>query len=248
MIVAMMPFSTRSKLFHGALVLLVAAFFAITSPYGAVTYLSFPLRFVYWTVTVAAGWLTIGAALRLTGPNLPRTIGALVDSLAATLVVFGIIYFVQLLVVDVPVDRPFLGQLVVSIWVISAALAGLQLLLLQRAPATLDVPDEDTSAQLLAQLPFEYRESNIRALQADDHYVLVHTSVGKNLHYIRLRDAIALMGGIPGYRVHRSWWVTADAIRTVERKDGRWLLTLEDDLHVPVSKSGTSVLRDAKLI
>jgi|GEM_PF-308316 len=48
--------------------------------------------------------------------------------------------------------------------------------------------------------------SDLLALEMEDHYVRVHTALGSELILLRMRDAIAELGGIEGAQVHRSWW------------------------------------------
>jgi DNA-binding LytR/AlgR family response regulator len=82
------------------------------------------------------------------------------------------------------------------------------------------------------------------ALEMEDHYLRVHTDSGSALILHRMSDATAELAGIDGWRVHRSWWVAADAVRTVRRDGGRATLMLENGLEVPVSRSAWPALRD----
>jgi DNA-binding LytR/AlgR family response regulator len=52
----------------------------------------------------------------------------------------------------------------------------------------------------------------------------------------RMEDAARELGDL-GRRVHRSWWVAADAVEAVEREGQRTLLRLNDGRHVPVGRS-----------
>lgn len=65
---------------------------------------------------------------------------------------------------------------------------------------------------------------------------MVHHSGGSEMILCRMEDAARELGGL-GRRVHRSWWVAADAVESVEREGQRTLLRLSDDRHVPVSRS-----------
>ncbi len=105
------------------------------------------------------------------------------------------------------------------------------------APAT--VPGE----AFRARLEFRYRQAEILALSAEDHYLRVHTSAGETLILMRLYDAIAELDGIEGSQIHRSWWVAKDAVRDVARGDGKVDLILEGDLRAPVSRRYQKALR-----
>jgi DNA-binding LytR/AlgR family response regulator len=44
--------------------------------------------------------------------------------------------------------------------------------------------------------------------------------------------------------VHRSWWVSREAITDARRGDGRATLTLKDGAEVPVSRTYAAQLRE----
>lgn len=100
-------------------------------------------------------------------------------------------------------------------------------------------------APFLGRLPMKLRTASIRAVQAEDHYLRVHTDRGSDLILMRLSDAVEELEGLEGARTHRSWWVARDAVRDIERGDGRATLTLDDGLRVPVSRRYARALREA---
>ena len=102
--------------------------------------------------------------------------------------------------------------------------------------------------KFLDRLPLKLRGAEIWAVEAEDHYLRLHTSKGQDLILMRLSDAIAELEGIEGAQVHRSWWVSRDAIADAKRGDGRATLTLQDGSEVPVSRTYARVLRDRKWI
>ncbi|ETX10981.1 hypothetical protein OCH239_20345 [Roseivivax halodurans JCM 10272] len=79
-------------------------------------------------------------------------------------------------------------------------------------------------------------------LEMQDHYLKVHHSAGSEMILCRMEDAVRELSSL-GHRVHRSWWVAADAVDGVERDGQRILLRLADDRRVPV---GRSYRRDLK--
>ena len=85
----------------------------------------------------------------------------------------------------------------------------------------------------------------VLALEAEDHYVRVHTPSGSELVLLRLADAAREMGNTPGARTHRSWWVARSAVKTVNRASGKTSLTLLNDIEVPVSRGYLAELREA---
>jgi DNA-binding LytR/AlgR family response regulator len=100
-------------------------------------------------------------------------------------------------------------------------------------------------ARFPARLPPRLRGAAIRAVQAEDHYLRIHTDRGSDLILMRLSDALDELEGLEGAQTHRSWWVARDAVRDVVRGDGRATLTLEGGLTAPVSRRYAKALRDA---
>ena len=99
--------------------------------------------------------------------------------------------------------------------------------------------------RFVARLPDKLKGGTILALQAEDHYVRIHTDKGSDLILMRLADATEQMGSTPGARTHRSWWVSKSAIKTIRRDNGRTVLILTNDTEVPISRGYASELREA---
>ncbi|MFU1477695.1 LytTR family DNA-binding domain-containing protein [Roseovarius sp. C7] len=89
-----------------------------------------------------------------------------------------------------------------------------------RRQAQLDdrVPSRDEAAQprLMRRVP-EALHGQILRLSADGHFVEVVTEHGSHRLRIRFVDAIGETEPQPGHCVHRSHWVTREAIKGVER-------------------------------
>jgi hypothetical protein len=100
--------------------------------------------------------------------------------------------------------------------------------------------------KFLERLPLKLRGAELWAVEAEDHYLRLHTSKGQDLILLRLADAIAELEGIEGAQTHRSWWVARDAIAAAERGDGRAVLTLKDGTEVPVSRTYAKALRERR--
>lgn len=124
------------------------------------------------------------------------------------------------------------------------------------APATVATPVQEQSApedagaapqyppEFMSKLPPDLRR-DIIALEAEDHYVRVHTLHGSALVLMRLADAAALIDSRLGLRVHRSWWVAKDGVRGLEATSGRAVARLVDDRAVPISRTHLPAARDA---
>ncbi|MFV3127216.1 LytTR family DNA-binding domain-containing protein [Niveispirillum sp. KHB5.9] len=98
-------------------------------------------------------------------------------------------------------------------------------------------------AALLARVPSELGPEII-ALEAEDHYVRVHTPKGSTLVLMRLSDAVGLLDEALGMRVHRSWWVARRAIGSIQRDRQRLMLRLTNGAQVPVGRMYVTAVRD----
>jgi hypothetical protein len=116
------------------------------------------------------------------------------------------------------------------------------------AAAAFSAPEPQATAshaRLLDRLPPPHRAGPVFALEAEDHYLRVHTLAGSTLILMRLSDAIAELDGADGAQTHRSWWVARDAIERIERGEGRATLYLPGDVSAPVSRTHYRNLREA---
>ncbi|WP_416899526.1 MAG: LytTR family DNA-binding domain-containing protein [Minwuia sp.] len=86
---------------------------------------------------------------------------------------------------------------------------------------------------------------DLYALQAEDHYIRVHTATGSDLILHRMSDAIAELDGLDGLQVHRSWWVARAGLADVVRRDRKVFLKLKNGVEAPVSRTFMSGVRDA---
>jgi hypothetical protein len=102
--------------------------------------------------------------------------------------------------------------------------------------------------KFLDRLPLRLRGAELWAVEAEDHYLRLHTSQGQDLILMRLADAVDELEGIEGAQVHRSWWVARTAIADARRGDGRATLTLKDGSEVPVSRTYARQLRERNWI
>lgn len=84
----------------------------------------------------------------------------------------------------------------------------------------------------------------IWALQADEHYVLVHGPHGAQQVLGRLKDAIAEVSDKAGIQVHRSWWVSRDGIESIDESGKHATITLKSGARVPVSQRRVKVFLD----
>lgn len=137
-----------------------------------------------------------------------------------------------------------LPQFMVITWVMCLVMSGLAIFLSHRRPAPA-VAASSGPVKFLERLPLKLRGAEVWAVEAQDHYLRLHTSRGQDLILMRLADAVAELEGIEGAQVHRSWWVARDAVANARRGDGRATLTLKDGSEVPVSRTYARLIREA---
>lgn len=107
--------------------------------------------------------------------------------------------------------------------------------------------DKFPPAGLGEKLPASLREAELLALQAEDHYVRVHTSAGSDLVLIRFADAMNLVENRAGFRLHRSWWAAAGSLRAASYSRGSGEAELTGGLKAPISRTYAPQLRRAGL-
>ncbi|MDZ4371940.1 MAG: LytTR family DNA-binding domain-containing protein [Phenylobacterium sp.] len=223
-----------------------AAFLTLTGAFGTD---DVPLlaRAGYWFGLIGLGYLwgaTVsrlffdGGRLQTGRPWLDVLLATLVMSTPFTLVVWAastVFFGGRMTLSTLPV---FYG----SVFVVSLAITAINMLIERgRHPAT---HAGATPPRFLERLPLKLRGAEVWAVEAEDHYLRLHTSKGQDLILMRLADAVAELEGIEGVQVHRSWWVARDAKVAARRGDGRATLTLRDGAQVPVSRTYAGVLRE----
>ena len=129
---------------------------------------------------------------------------------------------------------------------VSVAIGVLHMLIDRPLRETHAAAPGDPPPRFLDRMPFKLRGAELYAVEAEDHYLRVHTSRGSDLILMRLSDAVAELEGLEGAQTHRSWWVAKSAVADVRRADGRATLTLKDGAEVPVSRTYARLLRQAR--
>jgi hypothetical protein len=151
------------------------------------------------------------------------------------------------LISDHPMGLANLPGFLFTSLVMSIAMTLLALAISTRRNIAVEAPPP-APPRFLERLPLKLRGAEIWAVEAEDHYLRLHTSKGQDLILLRLADAVAELEGIDGAQVHRSWWVAREAIVDAARGDGRAVLTLRDGSQVPVSRTYARILREKRWI
>lgn len=233
-------------------------------PFGTYEAMTIWERTVFWTLDIMVGMAIIAGVLhvfyysRLAAliPSYPRfflgiVLGAL-PGVAFVTVLYGTIGN------DLEISTPF-PLLYVQVTIFSTVLLLTEFLLWpavvgtsskptparpSSAPEKTDVPRSSEPTALLSRLPPEHRDSEIISISMQDHYAEVSTTTGQALILMRLGDAVDLLEGYPGVRVHRSHCVATKFVEKTEKIGRRLEVVLSDGRHLPIGNTYIKAVHD----
>lgn len=227
----------------GVLLALTGAFGTLHAPLGP--------RLVYWVAMMLVG----GVWGNLCARAIERFIALDERPWLTVLLLTAVISGPLSIVVWAATGLFFTGRLyaldalpgmVVPVAIVTVAICAVSVFVEKARPVQTHLaPAGSAPARFLGRLPAKLRGATLRAVEAEDHYLRLHTDRGSDLILMRLSDALAELEGLEGAQTHRSWWVAKDAVRDVARGDGRAVLTLEGGLRAPVSRRYARALRAA---
>jgi hypothetical protein len=208
-------------------------------------------RYAYWLLAMVGG--SAVAALVEAGlwrvPALAQRppLLALAQVVAMTPPISAVVWTIHLTLLGHLMPLRLLPRLVVSVFVVDIAVVILAVLI-RRATRRIVHPPQPASANavphaIAAKLAPRLARAELLAVQAEDHYLRVHTAEGDALVLMRFADALAALKGCDGVRVHRSWWVARRAVDEVRFSRGRGELGLRNGLKAPVSRTYAAELR-----
>ncbi|WP_291838651.1 LytTR family DNA-binding domain-containing protein [Brevundimonas sp.] len=209
-------------------------------------------RYVYWMICIVGGGL-IGVVAderlgrRITRPW--RRVAAV--SVLMTPPVTLLVLVTQSLLVDQPITWPAYLWLLWQVWPIMLAVMAVRALVWRRAPVRVETrtviapPLPEAEAAFRRRLSAKRREARLIAIEAHDHYLKVHTDAGAEMITLRFADALDELALAHGWRVHRSWWVAAEAVEGVQWRRGAGEIRLAGGLTAPVSRTYRAVLKEA---
>ena len=67
---------------------------------------------------------------------------------------------------------------------------------------------------------------------------------GENLVLMPFSEAIAKVPSKNGMRIHRSHWISYDAVKALQAADNSLTVRLENDIELPVSRSFSGSVRE----
>ncbi len=209
------------------------------------------LRLAYWVPVMLVGGLWGHVCSLLIDRWIDMDEWPWLSVVALTAAITGpvsvLVWFVTGLVFDDGVyPLSVLPILIGPVLTVTAVMSAINVFVSRDQPVqTHAAPVGVAAARFPDRLPLKLRGAVIRAVQAEDHYLRIHTERGSDLILMRLSDALEELEGLEGAQTHRSWWVARDALRDVARGDGRATLTLDGGLVAPVSRRYARALREA---
>ena len=208
-----------------------------------------PLRIAYWVVaTIGAGLVGILVDAALEPRIRSFWLRIAIVSLVMTVPVTPFIYALNAVMLDLPRRPWLLPQLAWQVLVVCALLMALRGLLWRRFVETRTVvvpPLPEAERAFRMRLSAKRRRARLIAVEAEDHYVRVHTDAGSELVLMRFSEALEELALAHGYQLHRSWWASADAVESVRWNRGTGEARLTGRLKAPVSRSCAAGLKAA---
>ena len=249
--VAVIDWLGRPRLRRWAISLGIGLLLALLGPFGSYL-LPFGDRLAMWLVTSFAAAEICRSAILLSlaaWRGLPWPVAASIGLTIAVLPLGAVVLLTVGLIGGYWFGRS--GNLLVlagQVWLLTLTIGlGWSWIAhgLRPEPAPPAPPDGGAQASpFLDRLP-AHLGRDLLCLAMEDHYVRAHTSQGSTLILMRLRDAVAELGGLAGRQVHRSYWVAENAVQRIERRGDALRLLLKNGLAVPVSRRHVPELRAA---
>ncbi|MCC5860196.1 MAG: LytTR family transcriptional regulator DNA-binding domain-containing protein [Ectothiorhodospiraceae bacterium] len=260
------PFTIRERLTRAARrlapPLVLGLVLAAIGPFGTFDALPLRVRLPYWLAVVAVNWLLCDLAVRRLDARLPEGLPLrdlstpLLGGLLAAVPATGVVHTAGVLAgLEV-------GSLPSLFWKVLLLCAVLSVVFYLNAPESADAaeppepdginpedprpaphtaPPEHSPGALFFHRLETPLQGRLLCLEMQDHYMIVHTTGGRQMVLCRMADAARELEGL-GRRVHRSWWVADDAVVGRLRQQGRLMLRLTDGRRVPVGRTYQSAI------
>lgn len=210
-------------------------------------------RYVYWMICMVGGGLIGIVADDLLSRRIAATWRrvAVVSVLMTPLVSLWVMATEHLLMGGAFGWPAYMRLVLWQVWPILLAVMVVRALAWRRQPARIETrtviapPLPQAEAAFRRRLSAKRRVARLLAIEAHDHYLKVHTDTGAELITLRFADALEELSRAHGWRVHRSWWVAADAVESVRWRRGAGEMRLAGGLMAPVSRTYAPVLKEA---
>ncbi|MEJ2816175.1 MULTISPECIES: LytTR family DNA-binding domain-containing protein [unclassified Caulobacter] len=234
-----------------ALLLAMGLFLGAVGPFGS-EHLAPRQAYAYWVLCIVGGGL-IGI---LIDETVGRRAGVFWRRLLVTAVLMTPptalwVLVSDRLVVGAPIVASRYWPLLWQVFLISVPVMAVRALVWRRPSAVVETrvvvepPLPEAEAAFRRRLSAKRRGARLIAVEADDHYLRVHTDAGAEMVTLRFAVALDELSGAHGFQTHRSWWVAAEAVEGVRWRRGGGELRLAGGLAAPVSRTHAPTVKAA---
>lgn len=232
---------------RGAAICLGAGvFMAVSGAFGS-NEATLTQRLIYWVGLMFAGSLMgnfIARPIFASRQFAPRPwLACIVITALLTPPLAVVVWAATVMIYDLDWDLGRIVGMLPPVAMISIVMTAITYLADRRPVETHAGPAGSPPPRFLDRLPMKLKGAALYAVEAEDHYLRLHTDRGSDLILMRLSDAVGELEGIEGAQTHRSWWVAKDAVVEVARGDGRATFVLKNGARAPVSRSYARALR-----
>lgn len=105
----------------------------------------------------------------------------------------------------------------------------------------------NTAPNFMKKLPRKL-QGELLCINSEDHYLNVYTDKGRFMLKMRFSDAILELEDLQGLRVHRSWWVSENAVLDAQKTGRKVSLLLRNNISVPISRSNLKQAKERGLL
>lgn len=230
---------------YGAIAL--GVFLGFAGPFGSFQSLAHPQRYVFWFGLVATGYGLAIATLQILRPaaafaRLPKVAAIVLVGLISTLPMMFVVAWALEVVFGRSTPPERLVSLYLSVAAVQLVIAGIAAwpFLAPNRPAP---PADDLNTDQFFERVPDRLGRDLLALEAQDHYLLVHTRRGSALIHMRLSEAVQILPPQLGFQAHRGWWVARKEVAGLRREGHQTFIELTGGLTVPVGRTYLAAVR-----
>ena len=250
-----MAIAWRARLRELGVLVAIGTFLTFMNPFNSVGGLPFIYGWLFWTGLIIYGSIVGTITVRLIANWLPVKywwglfiIAPPIIAAFVTPAIMGILWMG-----GAGVPWSYVPRLFGFTYIISLAMTGMGFLMDRAGLSKDSLYDEeadnngtarDPEHLFLQRLPARYAQADLYAVESEDHYLRIHTSLGQELILMRLSDAVRELESMDGVQTHRSWWVARKGVASVSRTDGKVSLTLHNDAVATVSRPNVKRLKE----
>ena len=223
---------------------LLTVMMALAGPFGSYDQVSLPERLIVWLVLTALA-IVVAIAMRVIvysrwGIRDFWRGGGLASALSAVVLTPVFLHLATISGATYLTVPPSAVEIAGFVFCLNMGFCAFRHAL--EPPSVAALTDEAPVAQpvalpRLAERLAEDMRGPILRISGRDHYVDVTTPQGVSSVLMRFSDALAELEGVDGLQVHRSHWVSAEAVTEGARDGGRPALRLSNGDLVPISRT-----------